>query len=75
VEQSLKAINPVTSPLPQTYNLRPQTFNKDTPMDYADATLVSIAEEFSVSHVVSFDAKDFGIYRISPRQPFVVLPG
>jgi predicted nucleic acid-binding protein len=48
---------------------------KDIPMDYADATLVSIAEEFSVSHVVSFDAKDFGIYRISAKQPFVVLPG
>jgi predicted nucleic acid-binding protein len=31
------------------------------PMDYADATLVSIADDFSIPHVVSFDAKDFGI--------------
>jgi len=47
---------------------------KDIPMDYADATLVSIAEDFSVTHVVTFDATDFGIYRMSSKQPFVVLP-
>ena len=47
---------------------------KDIPMDYADATLVSIAEDLSIPHVVSFDAKDFGIYRKSSKQPFVVLP-
>jgi predicted nucleic acid-binding protein len=47
---------------------------KDFPMDYADATLVSIAEDFSITHVVTFDAKDFGIYRMSSKQPFVVLP-
>jgi uncharacterized protein len=48
---------------------------KDIPMDYADATLVSIAEDFSITHVVTFDATDFGIYRMSSKQPFVVLPG
>jgi predicted nucleic acid-binding protein len=37
-------------------------------MDYADATLVSIAGEFSITHVVSFDAKDFGIYRLSSNE-------
>jgi len=47
---------------------------KDIPMDYADATLVSIAEEFSITHVVSFDAEDFGIYRLSSKRPFIVLP-
>jgi len=47
---------------------------KDIPMDYADATLVSIAEDLSIPHVVSFDAEDFGIYRMSSKQPFVVLP-
>jgi len=47
---------------------------KDIPMDYADATLVSIAEDFSITYVVTFDVKDFGIYRRSSRQPFVVLP-
>ncbi len=47
---------------------------KDIPMDYADATLVSIAEDLSITHVATFDKKDFGIYRFSPKQSFVVLP-
>jgi len=47
---------------------------KNIPMDYADATLVSIAEDLSIQHVVTFDRKDFGIYRLSPKQPFIVLP-
>jgi predicted nucleic acid-binding protein len=47
---------------------------KDIPMDYADATLVSIAEDLSVTHVVTFDVKDFGIYRLPSKQPFVILP-
>jgi len=47
---------------------------EDIPMDYADATLVSIAEDLSITHVATFDAKDFGIYRLSSKLPFVVLP-
>ena len=47
---------------------------KDIPMDYADATLVSIAEDFSITHVVTFNEKDFGIYRLSSKQSFVILP-
>ena len=47
---------------------------KDVPMDYADATLVCIAEDLSITHVVTFDAKDFGIYRLSSKQSFIILP-
>lgn len=47
---------------------------KDIPMDYADATLVSIAEDLSITEVVTFDVKDFSIYRLSSKQPFVILP-
>jgi len=47
---------------------------KDIPMDYADATLVSIAEDLSITEVVTFDVKDFGKYRLSSKQPFVILP-
>jgi predicted nucleic acid-binding protein len=46
---------------------------KDIPMDYADATLVSIAEDFSITHVVTFDLKDFGIYRLPSRKPLVTI--
>jgi hypothetical protein len=47
---------------------------KDIPMDYADASLVSIAEDLSITEVVTFDVKDFSIYRLSSKQPFVILP-
>jgi predicted nucleic acid-binding protein len=47
---------------------------KDVPMDYADATLVSLAEDLSITRVVTFDVKDFGIYRLPAKQPFLVLP-
>ena len=47
---------------------------KNIPMDYADATLVSMAEDLSVDHVATFDAKDFGIYRLPSKKPFTVLP-
>ena len=45
----------------------------DLPMDYADATLVSLATETKVRHIVTFDQKDFTIYR-AERQPFVIIP-
>lgn len=47
---------------------------KDVPMDFADATLVCLARELSISHIVTFDRKDFGIYSFKKGQPFVVLP-
>ena len=46
----------------------------DTPMDYADATLVVLAEDLGINHIVTFDKKDFGIYRIGRKRPFVILP-
>jgi len=46
---------------------------KDIPMDYADATLVSLADDLSIHHIVTFD-KHFNIYRPSSKQPFVILP-
>ena len=47
---------------------------KDIPMDYADATLVCLAEDLSIYHVITFDSKHFGIYRLTRRQPFVIFP-
>ena len=47
---------------------------RDIPMDYADATLVCLAEDLAITRVVTFDAKHFGIYRLTSKQPFSVLP-
>ncbi len=46
----------------------------DVPMDYADATLVCLADDLSIPHVVTFDARGFGIYRLSLKRPFIILP-
>jgi len=44
------------------------------PMDYADATLVCLAEDLSISEIVTFDKRDFGIYPLPSGRPFHLLP-
>jgi len=44
-------------------------------MDYADATLVVLAEEFSTSLVFTTDRRDFAVYRIKGRRRFEIVPG
>ncbi len=43
-------------------------------MDFADATLVSIAHDLDIQHAVTFDKKSFGIYRVG-KKAFSILPG
>lgn len=47
----------------------------DRPMDFADATLVHLAERESVSTVFTVDNDDFETYRIGKRKRFHVVPG
>jgi hypothetical protein len=47
---------------------------KDVPMDYADATLVCLAEDLSIPHIATFGLKGFETYRLSPKRPFIILP-
>jgi hypothetical protein len=46
----------------------------DLPMDYADASLVVLAEELDTNLVFTTDRRDFGVYRLSGRRRFEVLP-
>jgi predicted nucleic acid-binding protein len=46
----------------------------DLPMDYADATLVVLAEELGTNRVFTTDRRDFGVYRIRGRRRFEILP-
>ena len=46
---------------------------KNIPMDYADATLVTLAEDLSVNHIVTLD-NHFNIYRLSSKKTFTLLP-
>jgi len=47
---------------------------QDLPMDYADATLVVLAEELGTNVVFSTDQRDFEIYRIGRRKRFRIVP-
>jgi predicted nucleic acid-binding protein len=46
----------------------------DLPMDYADATLVVLAEEIGTDLVFTTDRRDFGVYRIKGRKRFRIMP-
>lgn len=46
----------------------------DLPMDYADATLVVLAEELGTSLILSTDRRDFSVYRIQGNRAFKILP-
>jgi predicted nucleic acid-binding protein len=47
---------------------------QDVPMDYADATLVVLAEEISTNQVFTLDRRGFSIYRTRGRGSFVIEP-
>jgi hypothetical protein len=46
----------------------------DRPMDFADATLVRLAERESLSTVFTVDHDDFETYRIHGRSRFRIVP-
>lgn len=46
----------------------------DVPMDYADATLVVLAEELRSGLVFTLDRRGFGTYRFGKRGHFTIVP-
>jgi predicted nucleic acid-binding protein len=46
----------------------------DLPMDFADATLLRIAERESIATVFTVDHADFSVYRIGGRKRFRIVP-
>lgn len=47
---------------------------QDVPMDFADATLVALAEERRTSEIFTLDRRGFTIYRIHSRKAFTIYP-
>lgn len=45
----------------------------DRPMDFADASLVAIAERLRLDRIVTIDRTDFSIYRLDDRKSFVIV--
>ncbi len=46
----------------------------DLPMDFADATLVTLAVDTGVYKIVTFDYKDFSIYKPAKQEHFQLMP-
>lgn len=46
----------------------------DIPMDFADATLVVLAEETGINEIFTLDIRGFQAYRIHGRKHFTTLP-
>jgi predicted nucleic acid-binding protein len=46
----------------------------DQPMDFADATLVVLAEELRTQLVLTTDRRDFTVYRIGGKAKFMIRP-
>jgi uncharacterized protein len=46
----------------------------DTPMDYADASLVALAEDLGTPNVFTLDLRGFRAYRWRARRAFRILP-
>ena len=47
---------------------------RDRPMDFADATLVRVAEREALSNILTIDHNDFETYRIGKRTRFRIAP-
>jgi uncharacterized protein len=47
----------------------------DRPMDFADATLVHLAEREALTTVFTIDHEDFETYRIAGKRKFRIVPG
>jgi predicted nucleic acid-binding protein len=46
----------------------------DTPMDFADATLVALAEDLGIGRVLTLDRRGFTTYRWRTNKRFTILP-
>ncbi len=47
---------------------------EDLPMDFADATLVVLAEDLDTDLILTTDQRDFSVYRFNGRRPFRIVP-
>lgn len=46
----------------------------NVPMDFADATLVTLAEETNVNEILTLDHRGFQIYRLNGKKSFIIYP-
>jgi hypothetical protein len=46
----------------------------DLPMDFADATIVCLATQTGMQNIVTFDKRDFAIYKLPKKKSFIIMP-
>jgi predicted nucleic acid-binding protein len=46
----------------------------DQPMDFADASLVHVANRERLQEIFTLDRRDFGVYRLKQNRSFTILP-
>jgi predicted nucleic acid-binding protein len=47
---------------------------RDIPMDFADATLVCLAEETGINKIFTLDIRGFSAYRFREKKVFIIFP-
>lgn len=47
---------------------------RNVPMDFADASLVTLAEDLGLDRILTLDRRGFGVYRLHGRRPFQIVP-
>jgi predicted nucleic acid-binding protein len=72
VRSEVVTVLPIGDDLPALEHLM-RTY-ADRPMDFADATLVHLAQRESLTTVFTIDHDDFEIYRIERRRQFRIVP-
>jgi predicted nucleic acid-binding protein len=66
----------IIAALTNDHRLRMQTLMekyRDVPMDFADASLVAVAESLDTTQIFTLDS-DFTFYRLNDKQPFEIVP-
>lgn len=69
---ALQVLSLETEDLPSIRNLMRKY--ADLPMDFADATLVHIAQRENIRQIFTLDRRDFAVYRLAHGQVFTILP-
>ena len=72
LESVIEMVPSNTKSLIKTKNLMKKY--ADLPMDFADATIVCLATETRIQNVITFDRKDFSIYKLPKKQSFAIMP-
>ena len=72
LESVVEIVPASTKSLKKTKNLMKKY--ADLPMDFADATIVCLATDTGMQNIVTFDKKDFAIYKLSKKKSFTIMP-